>query len=486
MAFKMSDIDGKVIFYRYDKSSNVDGRVAVVLSSIYLDTCYVSYKQKSYFNDFKDTRTVVIIGLGHREEYLINEALSDAADDLTADMLKQTDRLYSLFHDIYGAGRYFATAAFPILSGTLKVYCTHQGIEELLQAQEYECNLIDGYIVLDHPLELQDTLRVSYMAKPDINDPELFTDIDTLIKKHGSPSLNNTLSLAAKLAFENGAIRVLACQASEDDSYFTDAYQVLEKEEGYWIVPVPKIETCYTSTVVIGRQHVDKMSLTKNRKERMLICGEVDNTYEQLSRIDAVDINSKRVVLVTPTVSTMILDGETTILDGRFIAAAVAGKLSGLDKISLPLTNKTLQGFMIAKQYDIKVNRNRLTRTGVTFVGSSITGGVVWHGVTTIQNDIAEEQEISIVRVSDCLIKNIRVGLDNSFIGKPLSDTLMVQIYQTITNRLEMFVQQEMIKQYSTVVAKIDKIEPRQINIRFEIEPIYPLNVVSIVIDHIL
>jgi len=51
------------------------------------------------------------------------------------------------------------------------------------------------------------------IATQDINDPEFFTDPNSLFAKHGSPSEANTLSLGANLAFENGAAGVLALQA---------------------------------------------------------------------------------------------------------------------------------------------------------------------------------------------------------------------------------------------------------------------------------
>ncbi len=59
-----------------------------------------------------------------------------------------------------------------------------------------------------------DSLSATYIAEADLNDPEFFTDIDVLVKKHGSPSLTNRLSLGAQLAFANGPPGVYACQAA--------------------------------------------------------------------------------------------------------------------------------------------------------------------------------------------------------------------------------------------------------------------------------
>lgn len=59
-----------------------------------------------------------------------------------------------------------------------------------------------------------ETLTATYIAVTDINDPEFFTDLDLLTQKHGTPSLDNTLSLGAQLAFANGTPGIWALQAA--------------------------------------------------------------------------------------------------------------------------------------------------------------------------------------------------------------------------------------------------------------------------------
>lgn len=61
-------------------------------------------------------------------------------------------------------------------------------------------------------LKKNDRLEAKYIAESDINDPELFLSSVELAKKHGQESLTNTLSLGARLCFENQAPFVLAVQ----------------------------------------------------------------------------------------------------------------------------------------------------------------------------------------------------------------------------------------------------------------------------------
>jgi hypothetical protein len=61
-------------------------------------------------------------------------------------------------------------------------------------------------------LKRGDLLEARYIYEGDVNDPEYFTSANSLMRKHGTPSTTNTISLGAQMAFENGAPAVLAIQ----------------------------------------------------------------------------------------------------------------------------------------------------------------------------------------------------------------------------------------------------------------------------------
>lgn len=62
-------------------------------------------------------------------------------------------------------------------------------------------------------LQSMDNLEARYIAEIDVEDPKSFTDASKLFTTYGTPSTENTLSLGAQMAFENGATSVLALQA---------------------------------------------------------------------------------------------------------------------------------------------------------------------------------------------------------------------------------------------------------------------------------
>lgn len=61
-------------------------------------------------------------------------------------------------------------------------------------------------------LKSGDRLESKYIPELTLNDPEFFVSANDLFSKHGTPSLTNTLSLGAQMAFENGAPGLLAIQ----------------------------------------------------------------------------------------------------------------------------------------------------------------------------------------------------------------------------------------------------------------------------------
>ena len=66
--------------------------------------------------------------------------------------------------------------------------------------------------VASRALAFGDRLAARYIFEGDLNDPQFFTDAELLFQKHGLPSEENTLSLGAQMAFENGAPGILAVQ----------------------------------------------------------------------------------------------------------------------------------------------------------------------------------------------------------------------------------------------------------------------------------
>lgn len=423
--------------------------------------------------EFFDTATVAIIGTGQREQVLVTQGIGEEDEGQPVDFNPANEP----------DGRHFQVASFPIVIGTLKVFLLHEGTElQLSEDVDFHVNLATGHIVLFHPIALGDRLRVEYTSEADTNLPELFTDLDSLVDKFGDPSPENTLSLGAQLAFENGAKRILAVQALDPtlDPNWAEAYKALGKEEAYFVVPLPPGN--YQQIAAQGLNHVETSSNVRNRRERVLIIGESANlTADDLSLFR----NTFRVSFIQPSSAALgVVEGETINLDGMFIAAAYAGKFSSQDLVALPMTGKELVGFSLGDAAKItNIQLEQKTKDGITFVRRLASGGRVYRSITTTDSGLAVEEEQSVVRIRDFLAINIRRVLDSRFVGRPIVDGLTEAIKLATESFLRAQEDNGLISIFTGVRAVVDSKEPRQINVSFDVQPLFPLNNIVVTVN---
>lgn len=69
-------------------------------------------------------------------------------------------------------------------------------------------------IVASGVLVRGESLTANYLPEDNLNDPIYLQGMDDVLKRHGSPSLDNNLSLGAQLAFANSAPGVMTVQAA--------------------------------------------------------------------------------------------------------------------------------------------------------------------------------------------------------------------------------------------------------------------------------
>ena len=81
-------------------------------------------------------------------------------------------------------------------------------------------------------LKSGDSLEANYIPELTLNDPEFFVSANDLFSIHGTPSLTNTLSLGAQMAFENGAPGLLAMQCKPAVPRRSNATLFSEKVNG--------------------------------------------------------------------------------------------------------------------------------------------------------------------------------------------------------------------------------------------------------------
>lgn len=471
------------------------------------------------------------------------------------------------------------------------------------EPQHYYLDETYGHIVLDYPLSQYDSLIATFIAEDDVNDPELFYDPDELYTKHGYPSTDNTLALAAQIAWENGAKGIMAVHAGltentsgvwVNDPYWSDAFEALKKENVDIIVPIQRtfvknevimpfysettyasltgngtylqevagggdepginiyplesedginpdylkvyhnstllvynidytvsnvtgpdpVKITFTSTFNSGagrmtlgdkvvvdyrpdmdliatvqaacKAHCRLMSSVKQRKERWFITGAYDGMTRTVMLDDTYGVDANfgdtfRAMYFAPERIRRVVNGETAYLDGIYMAAAAGGWFSAQDYLAEPLTFKSLIGFDIenAQKYTVD-EADLLASDGITIVEPLASGGRVRHGLTTTNSGSSEEEEPSILRVRDYVAKQSRTTLENRFVGGVITSTTLGEVKITQEKLLDAFVSQRLISQYASIQVTQDSTEPRQVNVAFDIQPVYPLNWIRI------
>ena len=252
----------------------------------------------------------------------------------------------------------------------------------------------------------------------------------------------------------------------------------MEKEqEVYFVIPIPPSN--YDTIARKGIQHVLHQSTTANRHERVIVVGETDIlTRENLGT------NSSRVVFLKSGVASYVIQGETTALDGRHLAAAYAGKASSLNAIAEPMTNKPLVGFNISEQVKFSnLELEKLTKEGITVICKTPDRKLVRRSISTATSKLAAEEEPSIVRIGDYIAINIRRLLEDKYVGRPIRQDIVEEVNVSTNKFLQQQIANRLISEYANVNVKVDLQESRQVNVTFDCRPLYPLNHISISIN---
>jgi len=466
------------------------------------------------------------------------------------------------------------------------------------EPEHYYLDEQTGQLILDYPLARRDRLVVRYIAAADVNSYEVFTDLQPLFKKHGYPAVQNTISLAAQMAAENGAPIIatmhagLSYNATEGrwirDPYWSEAFAELEKHNLYFIVPVAQgnvtdevILSAYDSTTLasvtgngqylqespsgnspginiyplevntngvpvllevyknerlltfgidytveyatgpqpvlirfspaqylvdgdrctanykpsmdliatvqqVAKAHVELMSDTPNRKERFLLTGGYKG-YDFNKAIDSVTGvsnnlgDSFRIMFFMPERIMRVVNGSTAYLDAQYVAACAAGMFTSNEYLAEPLTRKTLIGFDIEATLRYTDTQQRLLGGGGIAVLDPLNAGArVINGFSTTNSGNAVEEEPSVTRIRDYTAYVARTILENRFVGKVILPSTPGDMALVTDLLLRSLVAQNLLTKYANVRVVVDPIEPRQMDVSFDIQPVFPLNWIRI------
>lgn len=348
------------------------------------------------------------------------------------------------------------------------------------------------------------TYYVSYKYRKSESDyePMLFTDYDDIVATYGnydvsaSSAVLNSLSLGAEIAYNNGVSQVVCVQAKNNSDYEMQA--AIDKLTKV-IVGANNVNSIIplTDSDTVGaylKNHVDLMSSYEYGKERMgYLAGRINQPINKLATAAdrslgltsvAEGYNDERIVYVVPgAIRKSIRDLRTgryneRTLPGCYAAVAVAAIGLANDPAE-PLTNKTIAGFTELVDLYSESEKNLLASAGCCVLEPSGTTIRIRHGITT-NTDEVNSQEITLIQIKDYVIDACRTNTADLYIGRKLVASIISDIKYTIESMLNQFISQGVIINYSSLKVKRNSEEPRQIDVSFEIEAVYPLNWISI------
>ncbi len=412
------------------------------------------------------TRVVAIIGAGltyftETDEGIVRGAYPYGS---TADGLAYTASEIISVGDNAGGNNYTENVDYQLLNGQ---------VDWSLGADAPDAGAT-YYVTYKH-----DKVSTDYNA-------QLFTKIKDIENEYGKESITNTLTLGAKLAFQNGANYIIGVQIAGTTTQ--DWYDAIDKLQ-YRVsgVDATIIVPLNTSSAVQAylKTHIETMSSQYQKKERYGIIGMPIGTSFADIKAKALAYAYNRIILPYDEPVREIKDPVTYVtsdvsLDGTFLGAAIAGMMTKF-VVQEPLTRKTIVGFKSVVKTDalLETEKNELAGSGVLLLEES--GGVISirHGMTTDVSTV-QDNEISVMLIRDNTIKGTRDALDRVYIAKVSTNETEANIKTDIESILGQFIRDGSLLSFSDVTVSRNSTDATRYDVSFTIEPAYPINTIFI------
>lgn len=345
-------------------------------------------------------------------------------------------------------------------------------------------------------------LTLSYTAEKVTSDGNIksYTRLSSIFSAYGAPSAENTISTAAQIAYDNGATVFYCVQPLNDGdiddnnnltrSGLQEGLRQAQNVDTYCILPMME-STSETNIATICKSHVEKMSSTLERKERICILSDAakyassSEAIEQLVedyKSAASAINSSRILYITPSAVNVNIENDVIPGSGMYAAAALAGIICNNNyTCGEPITGKTLADVSINDIFT-REEKNQLASYGCLVLegAEGTTIPKIRHALSTATGDYVKS-EIKITKIKDVISSTLRLALDRAYINtRFLGASTISEMTTTVNTILSSFLANNDIYSYNNLVIAQDQNYPNQVNVSFRIAPAVDLNYILI------
>lgn len=318
--------------------------------------------------------------------------------------------------------------------------------------------------------------------------PMQFTNLKDVRDAYGNElesGVYNAIPTAANLLFQNGAPAVIIAQAVT--AAVTDLQNAIDnmKVQDIDVLVVPQATNSALWQYVRG--HVLTQSSPSVRHERVFLTGP-DGFSDAITTIaaKATSIAHERMWLLAPPSIVVTLRDAITLTDqdvflpAQYMAAALAGAVTNpSEDAATPITRRSIVGIKNLSTFNYQQSdKDYLGAAGVMVINDT-PNIQVRHAITTDTTNV-NTVTASVVLIKDNVKKTLRPLLDKAYIGTKITSRTPSEVATTITTFLEQKITDQIIVAYRNISVVQDAIDPRTINIKFDIKPVYPLEFIDV------
>lgn len=366
-----------------------------------------------------------------------------------------------------------------------------------------------------NPLDDGTMVFVSYNYTPaDYYQPKRMDNFEAVKDVYGEP-LNLTtgstsdpdyqfvlspLSLAAKVAMENGATEVILCAATLPDAGGTDS-EKSDARRTALAAAYAKVAALPSVNVLVGvtagiatadaggaltdlSQHLNNAS-GDGYHQFGIIGFDPEVATAPGTLLTTAGVENRRLMLayVGPGALTMYSSGVGApfAASHTYLAAAYAGRMAGLP-IQRSLTKQSISSFSGINGSPLTNSlRDQYSQGGVAVAEVDHLGRlVVRHGVTTDPTSV-NTREASVVRARDGLVTMIRNGFsDSDLIGQAIDEDILFTVKSSMQGFMEEALDSDLIVAYNNLAVRQQTVDPSVIEVKFDYKPAYPLNYIAV------